>query len=111
MQPRDIIRYIEQRFGVRYSISGITDLLHDMGFSYKKPKVVPGKADPEAQKAFLRDYENLKENKGENDPIYFMDGTYTQHNTASSHGWIKRGEEKETRNNILADTGNNFVPC
>ncbi|MCG6868568.1 MAG: hypothetical protein LJE91_07520, partial [Gammaproteobacteria bacterium] len=59
----------------------------------KKPKVVPGKADPEAQKAFLRDYENLKENKGENDPIYFMDGTHPQHNTVSSYGWIKRGEE------------------
>lgn len=27
---RDIIRYIEKSFGVRYSVSGMTDLLHDM---------------------------------------------------------------------------------
>jgi transposase len=96
---RDIIRYIEQCFGVRYSISGVTDLLHEMGFSYKKPKVVPGKADPEAQRAFLRGYEDIKENKGENDPVYFMDGTHPQHNTVSSYGWIKRGKEKEVKSN------------
>jgi len=73
--------------------------LHETGFRYKKPKVVPGKADPEAQQAFLRDYENLKQDKGENDPIYFMEGTHPQHNTVSSYGWIKRGEEKEIRSN------------
>jgi len=30
---------------------------------------------------------------------YFMDGTHPQHNTVSSYGWIKRGEEKETKSN------------
>jgi hypothetical protein len=48
----------------------MTDLLHAIGFSYKKPKIVPGKADPQAQKEFLESYEKLKEYKGEKDPIY-----------------------------------------
>ena len=96
---QEIIRYVEERFGIRYSVSGMTDLLHAMGFSYKKPKVVPGKADPHSQKLFVLDYEKLKKNKGENDPIYFMDGTHPQHNTLSGYGWIKRGEEREIKSN------------
>ena len=41
----DIQSYIETTFGVPYSISGVTELLKRMGFTYKKPKHVPGKAD------------------------------------------------------------------
>ena len=96
---QEIVRYVEERFGISYSVSGMTDLLHAMGFSYKKPKVVPGKADPQAQKAFLQGYERLKQNKGKNDPIYFMDGVHPQHNTLSAYGWVKRGEEREIKSN------------
>ena len=99
LDTKEIVRYVDDRYGVRYSVSGITDLLHGIGFSYKKPKVVPGKADSQAQKEFLEGYEKLKENKGANDPIYFMDGVHPQHNTQASYGWIKRGEEKEIKSN------------
>lgn len=99
LRTQDIVRYIEDYFGVEYSISGATDLMHTLGFSYKKPKIVPGKADPEAQREYLEGYEKLKENKGKNDPIYFMDGVHPQHNTQASYGWIKRGEEKEIKSN------------
>ena len=37
--------YVEQRFGVSYSEQGMTELLHRLGFAYKKPKAVGGKAD------------------------------------------------------------------
>ena len=96
---QDIIRYVENEFGVVYTVSGITDLLHTIGFSYKKPKIVPGKANPQAQKAFLKDYEKLKQSKGKDDPIYFMDGTHPQHNTLAGYGWIERGKEKEFKSN------------
>ena len=52
-----------------YTESSMTALLHRLGYVYKKPKVVPGKADPEAQRAFLEAYEKLKQNKGEDDPV------------------------------------------
>ena len=99
LDTKEIVRYVDNLYGVRYSVSGITNLLHAIGFSYKKPKIVPGKAVPQAQKEFLDGYEKLKENKGENDLIYFMDGVHPQHNTQASYGWIKRGTEKEIKSN------------
>ena len=41
---RAVIFYIEKTFGVRYSVGGVTDLLHRLHFSYKKATAVPGKA-------------------------------------------------------------------
>lgn len=48
-----IARWVEERFEVTYSESGITAVLHRLGDVHKKPRWIPGKADPEAQKAFL----------------------------------------------------------
>ena len=48
---------------------------------------------------FLEDYEQLKAEKGKNDPIYFADATHPQHNSVPSYGWIKRGQEKELKAN------------
>lgn len=77
----------------------MTDLLHRMGYAYKKPKVVPGKADTEAQKSFIDFYEKLKSQKEKNDPIYFMDGTHPLHNSVAAYGWIKKGTNKEIKSN------------
>jgi transposase len=77
----------------------MTAVLHRQGFVYKKPKLVPGKADPEAQEGFLADYQNLKQNKGENDVILFMDAVHPQHNPVLGYGWIKRGEDREVPSN------------
>ncbi len=57
---KSIIAYVEDQWNIRYSKSGMTDLLHRLGYVYKKPKLVPGKADAHAQKAFLEEYESLK---------------------------------------------------
>ena len=94
-----VIAHIEQCYQVRYSVSGVTDLLHRLGFSYKKPTHVPGKQDPAQQEDFLREYERLKARKGKNDPIYFADATHPQHNSIPAYGWIKKGQEKELKAN------------
>lgn len=94
-----VVAHVKGRFAVAYSVQGMTDLLHRMGYSYKKPKVVPGKADAVAQEAWVRAYEELKRNKAENDPIYFMDAAHPQHNAAAACGWIKRGVEKAIKTN------------
>ena len=96
---KSVIAHIDKLYGVRYSVSGVTDLLHRLGFSYKKPTHVPGKQDPAQQQAFLKEYEHIKANKGENDPIYFADATHPQHNSIPSYGWIKKGQEKELKAN------------
>jgi transposase len=94
-----VIAYIEKQYGVRYSVSGVVDLLHRLGFSYKKPTHVPGKQNPAQQQAFIEEYERLKGEKGENDPIYFADATHPQHNSIPSYGWMKKGHEKELKAN------------
>ncbi len=94
-----VIAHIKKHYGVRYSLSGVIDLLHRLGFSYKKPTHVPGKQDPAQQQAFLEEYERIKAEKGENDPIYFADATHPQHNSVPSYGWIKKGQDKELKAN------------
>lgn len=96
---KSVIAHIARQYGVHYSISGVTDLLHRRGFSYKKPTHVPGKQDPAKQQAFLEEYEHIKATKGENDPLYFADATHPQHNSVPSYGWIKKGQEKALKAN------------
>lgn len=96
---KSVIAHIDKQYRVGYSVSGVTDLLHRLGFSYKKPTHVPGKQDPEKQHAFLGEYEQIKAGKGENDPLYFADATHPQHNSVPSYGWIKKGQEKELKAN------------
>ena len=96
---KSVIAHIHKQYGVCYSLSGVTDLLHRLGFSYKKPTHVPGKQDPALQKAFLEEYEHPKATKGENDPIHFADATHPQHNSIPSYGWTKKGQEKELKAN------------
>jgi len=91
--------YIEKKYNVEYKPSGVKDLLARLGFVYKKPKHVPGKLDPEAQKAFVAEYEELLKTKGKNDPVYFVDATHPQHNSIPAYGWIRRGKEKLLKSN------------
>lgn len=99
LSAKDIAAWVQTEFGVTYTPSGMTALLHRLGFVYKKPKLVPGKADPQAQRAFLAKYAELKKNKGPNDVIVFMDAVHPQHNPVLGYGWIKRGKDHEVRSN------------
>jgi len=95
----EVVAYVKNEFGVDYSISGMTRLLHRMGFVYKKTKVVPGKADAEKQMEFLKELEKLKSTKDVEDKLYYMDGVHPQHNSQSAYGWIPKGGEKKLKSN------------
>jgi transposase len=99
LSAKDVAAWVEAEWKVAYTPSGMTALLHRLGFVYKKPKLIPGKADPEAQKAFLAEYEKLKASKGETDVILFMDAVHPQHNPVLGYGWIKRGRDHDVRSN------------
>lgn len=92
---KSICVYEWETFGLKYTISGMRDLLHRLGFVYKKAKKVPGKADEEQQRAFLQKtlpgmLEEVKDGKAE---VSFTDGTHPTHNTGDVRGWIRRGED------------------
>ena len=85
-----IIAYIEKSFHITYSTRGLAKLLKRIGFVYKKPKGVPGKANRKAQEEFLELYESIKKQKGKNDPIYFGDAAHPTHNMMPAYGWFKK---------------------
>jgi transposase len=94
-----IRHHIEKTYGVKYSPTGVKELLHRLGFVYKKPKHVPGKLDPVKQAEFLEEYAKLRKNQGKNDPVYFGDGCHPQFNSIPAFGWMRRGVEKELKSN------------
>ena len=91
MTAKEVCKYVETKYGVHYTTKGITNLLHRLGFTYRKPKHIPGKADSAAQEAFVEKYMELKEAKGPKDRIYFVDGVHPLHNSQPAHGWLKKG--------------------
>ncbi len=95
-----VARHVQKRWGVRYTPSGMTAVLHRLGYVYKKAKLEPGKHPaPEIQEAFVEKYENIKKNSASCDVIYFMDATHRQHNRVIGCGWIKRGKEHPIQSN------------
>lgn len=99
LTAKQVAHYVQQTWQVTYSERGITQLLHRLGFVYKKPKLIPGKADAERQRAFIEEYRQLQEAKKPEDRIYFMDATHPHHNPIAGYGWIKRGQAHEIRSN------------
>lgn len=92
-----ICQYVKEQFGVSYTVSGMTDLLHRLGFVYKKTKAVAQKADEQAQLDFLEQTlpELLEEVQDGQAVMYFSDGCHPTHNTKTGRGWIKKGQNFE----------------
>jgi transposase len=52
----EAIAWVEERFDLSYSDSGMRKLLKRLDYRYKQPSVLPAKADPEAQAAWVKTY-------------------------------------------------------
>ncbi len=85
LTAKEIAHHVEQTWRITYSESGILQL-HRLGCVYKKPKLIPGKANVEQQKDFVKRYRNLKAEKAPDDPIYFMDATHPHHSPIAGYG-------------------------
>lgn len=103
LTAKEVASFVKHHYKVSYSIIGITKLLHRLGFVYKKPKLVPAKADRKAQQQFLDEYFKLKKQLKNEDQIYFLDATHPTHNTRPSMGWILKGTEKLIKSNTGRD--------
>ena len=95
----EICEHVETTYGVSYSTDGMRALLRRLQFVFKKTKLVPGKADAEKQEVFLAQMKKLKEEKGADDEICYLDGVHPQHNSKPANGWIKKGTEKQLKSN------------
>ena len=90
-------------WNISYSVSGMTDWLNRNQFSYKKPSLVPGKANLESQETWISKYHQLKQNLKGDETICFGDGVHPTYNPQISYGWIRKGFRKE----ICSNTGRN----
>ena len=96
---KEIVHYVEATCQKQYSIAGMTHLLHNLGFVYKKTKIIPGKLDVQKQEEFKIEYQKLKDSLNLKDRIYFVDASHPHHNNKSSYGWIPKGEERWIKTN------------
>ena len=90
-----VILYAAEQFKVVFTRSGMRDLLHRLGFTYKKASLTPGKADPEAQRRFVAMLDELMRIKTAETPLLFADATHPTYNAQPAYGWIRRGQRAE----------------
>ena len=93
---RAIADWLAATYGVRYSVSGLTDLLHRLGFSYKLTTAVPCQADAARQTAFVADTlaPLLAAAEAGEAVVYFADAAHPTHNTRATHVWTETGKER-----------------
>lgn len=96
---KQAIEYVKREFDVKYSVSGMNALLKRLDFTYRKPRVVPGKADQEEQKKFIKKYRKIRKHMQSEDSLFFMDGVHPQHNPIVQCGWFKKGKKQILKTN------------
>jgi transposase len=108
VKAEHICSYVADTFEVTFTPSGMTKWLTRNGFSYKKPKGTPAKADAQEQAEFIKHYEDLLNTTPEDEPIEFADAVHPTMATKITYGWIRKGQDKliattasRTRMNIL----------
>jgi transposase len=94
---QQICEWIYTTFGVYYTPKGLVPLLHRLGFSYKKSKAVPAKADKSEQEIFLKKMLAKLSSLEENEVFLFGDAVHPEWNTRSNYGWIRKGKEFEIK--------------
>ena len=45
LEVKPLIAWVNEQFGLRYSLSGLRDLLRRIGLTYIQPRAVPSRAD------------------------------------------------------------------
>ncbi len=106
LSTKSICEYVKREFNIDYSISGMTALLHRLGYVYKKPKVVPGNANEDAQEYFLNEYLQFMKNKKETEAVFFVDAVHPTWNSLAAYGWIKKASVRELKSNSGRDRFN-----
>ena len=77
---REVGAWIETECGITYeSRSGLIALLHRLGMEHRKPKSVSSKLDPDKQAAFIKSYENLLNDIGDDEAVLFGDALHPTH--------------------------------
>lgn len=94
LYTKDIIAYVQSTMKICYTVRGMHSWLKRHGFSYKKPAIVPGKANAEQQQEWINAYARLRQDLPLDETVCFMDGVHPTHNVQPAYGWIETGVRK-----------------
>ena len=87
--------WLRRTYRVAYSLSGLTDLLHRLGFTYKLTTPVPCQADSEAQADFLHELALLEAHVEQGQAVlYYADTAHPTHNTRCTRAWCQKGTQR-----------------
>lgn len=100
LTAESVCSYVLERYTVSYTPKGMVKLLKRTGFVYKKPKIVPGKADGKKQEEYLKNtLAPCLEEASDISPVYFADAVYPTRNIHPHYGWILKGSDKAVKTN------------
>ena len=92
---KDLQDWLLRTYRVAYSRSGLTDLLHRLGFTYKLTTPVPCQADAVAQADFLDELAVLEAHVERGEAVlYYADAAHPTHNTRCTRAWWEVGHER-----------------
>lgn len=93
---RAVGAWLQRHWGVAYSVSGLTHLLHRLGFTYKLTTPVPCEADPGQQATFLAEQLRplLAQAEAGQAVVYFADAAHPTPNTRSTRVWTRTGQPR-----------------
>ncbi|TDN37828.1 IS630 family transposase [Hymenobacter sp. UV11] len=87
--------WLLRTYRVAYSRSGLTDLLHRLGFTYKLTTPVPCQAEVQAQADFLDELAMLEAHVERGEAVlYYADAAHPTHNTRCTRAWCEVGKER-----------------
>ncbi|MFU2154706.1 IS630 family transposase, partial [Paenibacillus larvae] len=94
-----IAAFIEREFGHRYSLRGVSKIMHPQGLSYTKPTYTLAAADPEKQRQFSEHtFPELKKLlNDEIDHLLFEDESMIRDYQAIQKTWFLRGKQHVIR--------------
>jgi transposase len=98
---KQVINFAKNHFGASYTPSAMVSLLHRLNFTYKKPKLIPGKVNEEAKEIFSQELQKLEKELAQTDQLLYLDGVHPQHNSKPSYGWYEKGSKAV----LLTNTG------
>lgn len=99
LSSKQACSYLKNKFAIAFTDNGMTQTLKRLGFSYKKPKGVPCKANTFSQINFLIKYYQKLLTLKDSEAIYFLDASVFEHNARLNYGWIRKGFNKEVKTN------------
>lgn len=96
LRGKDFQLILDSEFGLLRSLSGVYRLLHQLGYSYLRPRPRHRKADPEAIEAFKRTWPERVEKIAQEHPgrrlrVYFQDESRFGQQGTNTNVWAKRG--------------------